>query len=340
MSDQKRLPTLRDVAREAGVSAATVSKFSSGARRFSPAVEAAIASAIERLGYRANHVARSMVTGRTGTVGLVVLDLGNPHFTSIVAGANRVALAHDYSVAFVDTAESKAPERQLIETLSRRVDGLVVSSRLADRSIDWLTRLGKPVVFFGRLGHPGVHSVGSDGYQAAFMAGRHLMDLQHRRVAYVGFPASRWNSDRVRGLTKALAESGCSLTVHDVNAPTPEAGEAVASQVFLGEQRPDAVVAYNDLVALGLMHAARALGLAIPQMVSVTGFDDIVYGRYMDPPLTTVAMSSEEMGAVAMQRLIQLIDGKLTSPFDETIAPRLVPRGTTCMREAAVPVTI
>lgn len=332
---QKRLPTLRDVAQAAGVSTATVSKYCSGARRFSPAVEAAVQAAIEQLGYRTNHMARSIATGRSGAVGLVVLDLGNPHFTGIVKGASRVAQANDYSMAFVDTAESKAPERHLVEALSRRVDGLVVSSRLADESIEWLNALGKPVVFFGRYGHAGVHSVGADGYLAGLMIGRHLMTLQHRRVAYVGFPGSRWNAERARGLRDALAEAGQTLRTLDVDAPTPEAGEAAASRLLLeGGQLPDALVTYNDLIALGLMNEARTLGVAIPAEVSLASFDDIAYGRYTSPALTSVAMNSEQMGEVAMQRLLQLIDGQLEHPFDEVLAPRLVVRESTCRRAA------
>ena len=330
----KRPSTLRDVAAAAGVSTAAVSKFCSGAQRFSPAVEASIQAAIERLGYRTNHMARSIATGRSGAVGLVVLDLGNPHFTGIVKGASRVAQANDYSMAFVDTAESKAPERHLVETLSRRVDGLVVSSRLADESIEWLRTLGKPVVFFGRYGHAGVHSVGADGYQAGLMIGRHLMTLQHRRVAYVGFPASRWNAERRRGLSDALAEAGQTLASFDVDGPTPEAGEAAASSLLLGDQRPDALVTYNDLIALGLMNEARALGVSIPGAVSLASFDDIAYGRYTSPALTSVAMNSEQMGELAMQRLLQQIAGKLEHPFDEVITPRLVVRESTCRRAA------
>ncbi len=313
--------------------------FCNGARRFTPAVEARITAAIAQLGYSANLVARSMVTGRTKAVGLVVLDVSNPHFTSIVKGANRVATAHDYSVVFVDTAENKAPERQLIEALSKRVDGLVVSSRMADESIEWLNNLGKPVVFFGRLGRFGLHSVGADGYQAALMLGRHLVELGHQRIAFVGFAGSRWNAERSRGLTDALAERGLSLTVHEAGGPTPEAGEAIASQVFLGAVRPDAVVAYNDLLALGLMHQAHTLGVAIPQSVSVAGFDDIIYGRYMTPPLTTVALHSEEIGELAMQRLLQLVAGDHFEPFDEIIAPRLIPRGSTQRRDPINPLT-
>jgi LacI family transcriptional regulator len=328
----KRQATLRDVAAAAAVSTATVSKFVNGTQRFSPEVEARIKESISRLGYQSNPLARSMITGQTGAVGVVILDIRNPHFTAIVKGANRVAMSRGYNLLFVDTEESQSPERQLLETLSRRVDGLIVSSRLPEESIAWLAELGKPVVFFGRLGRLGIHSVGSDGYRAAFMLGRHLVELGHRDVAYVGFKAARWNQERLRGLNDALAEVGKAARVFEVNAPSAEAGERIASQVLLGPDRPHAVVAYNDLVALGLMSEARTLGLHVPEDVSVAGFDDIAYGRYASPGLTTVDMQSERMGDVAMQRLLEAINGELAQPFDEILEPRLVPRASTRRR--------
>jgi LacI family transcriptional regulator len=328
----KRPATLRDVAAAADVSTATVSKFVNGAQRFTAEVEARMTAAIAELGYQSNPSARSMITGQTGAIGVVILDIRNPHFTAIVKGANRVAMGRGYSLLFVDTQESKTPERQLLETLSRRVDGMIVSSRLPEQDVAWLADLGKPVIFFGRLGRLGIHSVGTDGYRAAFMLGRHLIELGHRDVAYVGFKASRWNQERQRGLNDALAEAGLTVRPFEVDAPSAEAGEGIASKVLLAPRRPDAVVAYNDLIALGLMSEANTLGVRVPDDVSVAGFDNIDFGRYASPALTTVDMQSERMGQVAMQRLFEVIAGELTQPFDEILEPRLVPRASTRRR--------
>src|SRR5438445_13793015 len=128
MTEPKHNPTIRDIASAAGVSVATVSKFANGTQRFSPEVEARVQAAIDKFGYRSNPLARSMITGRTMVIGVVILDIRNPHFTGIVKGANRVAAAAGYSVLFVDTEESQLPERQLVENMARRVDGLIVSS--------------------------------------------------------------------------------------------------------------------------------------------------------------------------------------------------------------------
>jgi len=332
-----RPSTLHDVAVAAGVSSATVSRYRRGLRRFAPAVEARIEAALAALGYQDNQLARSLVTGRTGVVGLVVLDLANPHFAALVRGAQRAAQMQQLSVAFVDTAESQAPERQLVEALARRVDGLVVSARLAGGAVDWITRLCQPVVFFGRAELTGWHSVSTDGGAAAQLIGQHLARLGHRDVAYLDFAASRWSTERQRGLRSALAEAGACLTVFEVAAPSAEAGEAVAAQVLVGlgaagaagaAQAPTAVVAYNDLIAIGFLHEARRLGVSVPQQLSVAGFDDIELARHVHPALTTVAMNSEQQGAVAMQRLLQLMRGELASPHDEMLPPRLVVRGS------------
>jgi DNA-binding LacI/PurR family transcriptional regulator len=328
-----RPATIRDVAAASGVSTATVSKFINGTQRFSPEAERRVRAAIEKLGYYANPLARRVVAGPARTIGVVVLDVRNPHFAAIVKGANRVACSHGDKLLFVDTEEGQAADRHLLETLSRRVDGLIVSSRLPEESIQWLTGQGKPLVFVGPVGRVGIHSVGSDGYRAASMLGRHLLELGHRDIAYVGFKAARWNKDRLRGLNDALAKAGTAARNFDVDSPSAEAGERIASQVLMHAQRPDAVVAFNDLVALGLMSEAQCLGVRVPEEVSIAGFDNIAFGRYASPALTSVDLHSERMGSLAMERLLEAIAGEL-QPFDEILEPRLVPRASTCRRAA------
>ncbi len=324
----KRPPTLSDVARASGVSTATVSRFRRGMRRFAPELQARIEEAIQTLGYSDNLVARGMATGRSGVVGVVVLDLHNPHFTSLVRGAQRVAQQQHLSLALVDTAESQAPERQLVQALSRRVDGLVVSARLAGGDVGWITQLGKPVVFFGQLDAPRLYTVAVDGAQAARLLAHHLVDTGHRHVAYLGFTGSLWSQQREAALAAVLRKAGAKLSRFEVPSPSAAAGQAIAAQVVLNVQRPDAVVAYNDLIALGFMFEAQRLGLAVPRQLSVAGFDDIEVTRHVRPALTTVAMHSEQQGAVAMQLLLQLLSGS-AAPLRTSIAPSLVLRDST-----------
>lgn len=322
----KGRPTIRDVAAAAGVSITTVSRFTNGQQRFSADVEARIKQAIDTLAYHQNPAARSIVTGQTGTIGLAVLDIRNPHHANIMKGANRVALAHGYSLLVVDMEESADQEQKLLEALAMRVDALIVSARVPDSTVDWLATQNKPVSFIGRPARSDVVSAGTDGFLAAFMLGRYLVEQGWKRIAYVGCAAARWNAARLKGLSAALAEAGLEPLVFDAGTTNAEAGERIASSVFLGRERPDAVVGCNDLVALGLMTEARSLGLRIPDDVAIAGFDNIPACRYVEPPLTTVEMRSEEMGEAAMKQVLAIITGTGGQDSDILLEPRLVVR--------------
>jgi LacI family transcriptional regulator len=334
---RRKAATIRDVAQAAGVSTATVSKFINGGQRFTREVEERVTQAVRTLGYSSNPMARGMITGQTGNVGIVILDICNPHFTSLVKGASRIATRAGLNLLFADAAEGRTPELTLLQSLSRRVDGVIVSARLSEAAIDWLQHTGLPAVYYG--GHQpgaGCHSVGADNRAAALMLGRHLRDLGHRRIGYVGFSGARWSVERWQGLQDAFAGCDSVLRLFDVEAAVAEEGERVASSVLLCAEPLDAVVAYNDLIALGLLAQAQALGLRVPEDVSIAGFDNIVYGRYANPALTTVDTASELTGETAMQRLIERIrgdaDAEALTDGHDTLAARVVARRSTGRR--------
>lgn len=333
----KTKPTIRDVAAHAGVSIATVSKFINSTQRFTAAVERRIQLAIDALQYQSNPLARSMITGKTGSVGVAILDICNPHFTSMVKGANRIALQHGYTLLFVDTEESQAREEELLGALSRRVDGLIVSSRMPDAKMDRLLAFGKPVVFAGRPAPIGVPSIGIDAYSAAYMIGELLVKQGHRNIAYIGFAPARPDMERMRGLSECLANHGLTVTRFEVREPTLAEGERVCSSVLLRKEKPDAVVCYNDVIAIGFMGVARTLGIAIPADMSVVGIDNIPFGRFTSPALTTVDIQSERLGEEAMHLLFRQIAG--TNPADishQTLEPRLIVRDSTAVRVSPV----
>ena len=331
----KKKPTIRDVAAHAGVSIATVSKFINAAQRFTPAVERRIRAAIEELSYQSNPLARSMITGRTGTVGVAILDIGNPHFTNLVKGANRVALEHGYNLLFVDTEESQAHEDELLEALSRRVDGMIVSTRRPEEQLSRVLAYGKPVVFSGRPAPKGHPSIAVDAYAAAHMLGELLVKQGHRHIAYVGFAPARPDMERTRGLTACLQAHGLKLTRHDVRAPTLAEGERICPAVILKRDKPDAVFCYNDMVAVGFLGAAESLGISVPADVSLVGIDNIPYGRFTRPPLTTVDIHSEHQGEEAMRMLLRAISGTDVPTAHVKVEPRLVIRDSTRVRAAA-----
>jgi LacI family transcriptional regulator len=328
----KKKPTIRDVAARAGVSIATVSKYINSAQRFTPAVERRIRAAIDELAYQSNPLARSMITGKTGSVGVVILDIGNPHFTNMVKGANRVALEHGYNLLFVDTEESQAREDELLDALSRRVDGLIVSTRMPEDQLGRVLAFGKPVVFSGRPAPKGYSSLAIDAFAAATMLGELLVKQGHRRIAYLGFEPAVPDVERMRGLTACLKSHGLPLMRFELRAPTIAEGERICPSVVLRKDKPDAVFCYNDMVAIGFLAAARSLGISIPGDMSVVGIDNIPFGRFTSPALTTVDVQSELLGEEGMRMLLALVAGEPARPGHVKLEPRLVMRDSTRVR--------
>jgi LacI family transcriptional regulator len=328
---KKKIPTIRDVAAAAGVSTATVSKFVNGAQRFSPTVEAKLKAVIQDLGYISNPLAQSMITGRTKSIGLSILDISNPHFTSIVKGANRVTEQCGYTLLLGNTGENPDRERPLVEALSRRVDGMIIFSRLPEEEMGWMMQLQKPLVFFGRLSHLSLPRVASDDHRGGYMLTQHLLGLGHKKIAYIGFAKSRRNEERVAAIRECLDTQGLSLTCYYTNMPSALEGERLCSSIMLGAERPDAVICYNDLIALGFMKEAQTLGFHLPADISVAGFDNIEFGRYTSPPLTTIDLQSEQMGVTATEKLLAIINGAQTNDIT-TIEPRLIVRNSTMSR--------
>jgi LacI family transcriptional regulator len=220
----------------------------------------------------------------------------------------------------------------VLKALSRRVDGLIVSARLPAPVIEALFDSGTPVVFYGGPPpHPAYHSVCCDNAMAGHMLGRHLRDRGFRRISYVGFPTALWSSERWRGLQTAFEGVEASFQQFEAAAPVTDEGERLASMVLLSGPMPDAVVAFNDLLAMGLLAEARALGIRVPEQVALAGFDNIAYGRLVSPSLTSVDMMSETVGEVALRRLAQVIQGVATQ-HDDVLTSRLVVRESTTAR--------
>ena len=334
---RKRAATIRDVAEAAQVSTATVSKFVNGNQRFTAAVEERISQAVRDLGYSLNPMARGMITGKTGNVGIIILDIRNPYFTSLVKGASRMAAGAGLNLIIADAAESTSPELGVLQSLCRRVDGLIISSRLPAPVIKAVLETGTPVVFYGRPSpYPQNHNVGCDNYAAALMLGRHVRELGHRRISYLGFSGARWSVERGRALQDAFKGVDATFRMFDAHAPSAEEGERLASTILLSQEMDDAIVAYNDLLAMGILLEAKALGIRVPEQVSVAAFDNIAYGRLVSPALTTVDMMGEATGELAMRKLVGLIKGETVPLDDDTLQSRIVARESTRARAPRV----
>ncbi|MEW1836367.1 LacI family DNA-binding transcriptional regulator [Nonomuraea angiospora] len=292
--------TIRDVARASGVHVSTVSRTFSAPHMVNAATRTRVLAVAEELGYRPNRAARALTTGRTHNLGLIVADIANPFFPPLIKAAHSAARQRDYHLFVADTDEEAATEEELVQAFSKQVDGLVLCSpRSSNKTLERLAARVPFVVINRRL--RGAATVLMDVGHGARLAVEHLTGLGHRRVALVSGPAGSWTSAEIR--TAAEQVEGVELVVIGPNAPTERGGLAAARRVR--DSGATGVLAYNDLVAIGLIEGLGDLGLGVPRDVSVIGIDDIVSGRLNRPKLTTVAMPTAAAGRLAVDLLIQ-----------------------------------
>jgi LacI family transcriptional regulator len=279
-------------------------------------------AAIAELGYRPSSSARNLSLGRTQTVGVLVPDLENPMFQEVLRGVTHAAAAQGYRVLVADSQESLADEPELALEARRRCDALVLCApRMPGDELRALLPRLAPVVLVNRqLEGSATPDVAIDYAAASAAALAHLAALGHSRIAYLAGPvSSESNRRRLRGLAgAAVVEIPCGGTIADGSA-------AVAAVV---ESGVTAVIAFNDLVAFGLLAALRERGVAVPGEISVIGFDDIPFAPYASPPLTTMAVPRLELGARAWDALRAEIEGA-PAPPRALFTPELIVRSST-----------
>src|SRR5450759_2243950 len=310
-------PTIADVARIAEVSKSTVSRVLRGETEYiRDETRARVLRTVAELQFRPSSVARSLVSKRTRTVGLLISDVGNPFYSEVIHGVEDVALGHFYAVYFCNTSYQLDRGLTYINGLiDKQVDGvLIMSSSMSDDLVLELVRHQVPTVVLD-WGMPvaseflGCLSVDFEpGIRAAV---DRLVDLGHRRFAHVsgplGLPTSHLRRD---AFLASLAARGCDpaqVAVVEGNLRIDSGQQALTALLALPEP-PTAVFAANDLMAFGLLFAARRAGLHVPSDLSIIGLDDIQLAAEIDPPLSTVALPRYEIGSIAMSMILELID--------------------------------
>jgi DNA-binding LacI/PurR family transcriptional regulator len=292
--------TILDVAARAGVHAATVSRTINVPEKVAPETRRRVEAAIDDLGFVPNRAARGLITGRTGNVAVIVPDITNPHFGALVRSVERSARHSDLQVLLVDTGEHADEEVRAVESLSREVDGfIVVSPRRLHRALGALG--ATPAVFVNRP-VPEHASILLRTAPAVAGALQHLAGLGHVRLAYLGGPSGSWAAgERRSAVRRASAAAGIDVTELAVSEPTFEAAVAVVPDITASGVT--AVLAFNDQMALGVVAGLRTLGIAVPDDVSVVGFDDVPMAAMVAPPLTTISLPTSAVGAVAVGML-------------------------------------
>ncbi|PRX49327.1 LacI family transcriptional regulator [Prauserella shujinwangii] len=322
--------TIRDVAKAAGVSTSTVSRALSGSELVEPRTREAVLRTAEQLGYLPNRAARGLITGRTGNLGLIVPDLANPFFPDVVKGIQARAREADYSVFLADTDEDPSAELGLVRALAKQVDGIILCSPRMNAEDLRTASAAAPLVAVNRRGSH-VPAVTIDNAGGMRQAVAHLAALGHHRVGYVAGPRSSWsNRERVRAI-RAAAETERVELVEVGNAPPQfEGGVAVADLVVAAEVT--AVIAYNDVVALGLLTRLAARGIEVPRDLSVVGIDDIAMSGMFSPALTTVSIPKAQSGRAAVELLLQVLDNPGgRNPSRREIPTQLLVRDTTAI---------
>ncbi|MDI3420069.1 LacI family DNA-binding transcriptional regulator [Streptomyces luteolus] len=333
--------SLKDVAERAGVSIKTVSNVVNNYQHVTPAMRSRVQAAIDELGYRPNLTARHLRKGRTGIIALAVPELGNPYFAELAGAVIDEAARHDYTVLLDHTRGEREQEILVSQGFRARViDGLILSpleleaEDLAGRDDD------VPLVLLGERQYDLPHDhIAIDNVAAAHTAVRHLIGRGRTRIAYLGARTDSANRPahlRLRGWREALTAAGLPAP-DELVGPTggwdrEDGAEAMARMLDAGV-RPDAVFAYNDLVAIGAMRVLHERGLRVPWDVAVVGFDDVKEGRFGAVTLTTIAPDKEAIARLAMQSLLRSLDRSEDTVGRELTAEfRLVERESTLGR--------
>lgn len=332
--------SIADIARAAGVSHTTVSRALRESTLISTDTREHIQRLAREMGYTPNAIAQSLQTRQTRTLGLVVTSIADPFIGDVAKGIEEIARAAGFSVLLSISHNVPDEEMAIIETFHRRrVDGILIeSSRISSNYQSRLDLIRVPTVLINSQAESQaemLHWVSVDDYSGAKMATEHLLQLGHRAIGYLGVSnRPRSNQQRRQGYQQALAAAGVSAQDAWIaiipGKDTPHEEDVALGQTYLPtllEAGVTAIFCYNDMIAIGVLMACRDLGIAVPEMLSIVGFDDIKLANYMVPQLTTVRQPQVQLGHLATQVLLDLLHNRPGK--NHTLLPTFVERAST-----------
>jgi LacI family repressor for deo operon, udp, cdd, tsx, nupC, and nupG len=330
------MPTIYEVAKRAGVSPSTVSRVLSRPDVVSAETRLRVMRAVDRLGYIPNSTAKNLRRARTGKLLVTVPDISNPFFSLILQGIEDAAQREDYAVLFGDTQHDEGREQRYALMLkSKEADGLIFLGHRLPEAAAILAKAAAPrcapivngCEFNPRLGVPSVHI---DNERAAADVTHLLYDLGHERIGVITGPlASPLSADRLRGATVTARRRGGDLLLVVPGDFSVESGSAAAQQMLASPRPPTAIFCFNDEMAIGVLELARSKRIRVPRDLSVVGFDDIRFARYMEPPLTTVSQPMRAIGEGTVRLLLAILNDGAVTPDSVTLPHTLVTRGST-----------
>jgi Transcriptional regulators len=326
----ERRPTIVDVAREAGVSRSLVSLVLQNPEKVGAVRKQAVHDAMARLGYRPNAAARTLAQQRTDTVGVLISDLHNPFYTEIIDGIEEEAAAHRLRTLIASGGRDPDRERDAANTfVELRVEGLILlTPRLAT---DDIAALGAalPTVVVGRPGEQpvGCGHVHTDDHAGIGLAVEHLAGLGHVRIAHVSAGDNPGARAREAAYREWMTRAGLERSIDVVKAePNQDGGRAAAMELLARPSRPTAILASNDFVAVGILGAAHEAGVAVPEQLSIVGYDNSIFAQLEPVQLTTVNQPRSLMGVTAARLLRAQAEGE--PPSAVALQPELVRRAT------------
>lgn len=327
-------PTMKAVANLAGVSIQTVSAVVNAKPGITPETRARVQDTIHALGYRPYSVARSLRTGQTHTLALIVPDIANPAFSTLASAIEDYAHSSGYSVILYNTHDDTGREASYVQAITQRwIDGvLFVSTGDHTAGLEALSLAGIPTVAIDRVPEA-YHGAWAalDNARAGQMAAEHLLELGHTRLVHIGGPGGlQLARERELGFRQAAAGRGIT-TLASISADSwaCESGFKVMQAILSGGRRPTAVFAASDRMAIGAMLAVHEAGLKVPGDISIVGLDDIEVAAFQNPPLTTIRQSFARLGTVSVELLLATLHGREPEQKQLRLEPALVVRFST-----------
>ena len=335
--------SIKAVARLAGVSVATVSRVLNDSGPVKEETRRRILEVVETLNYVPHGAARSLTTKQTDTLGVLLPDIYGEFFSELIRGIDSAARRQGYHVLVSGSHEDREEVQAVLRALRGRVDGLILMTPSADM-LEALRSVpsGSPPIVLLNCPPGGLpfDSINVDNHGGAMAMVRHLAGLGHRRIAFIQGPPDNHDArERLRGYREAVRELGLETdSTLEVPGDFSEEAGCRAGEILLKlAARPDAVFAANDAMAIGCLHALRQDGVGVPEEIAVAGFDDVPIARFMSPPLTSVGVPIAELGALALERLLESVRQRGHSPRHEDLPPVLVVRGSCGAQSAQFP---
>ena len=325
--------TLKDVAREAHVSMASVSRALNGTGAVTEAIRTRVLEAAARLQYVPNSTAQSLMSRRTHTIGIVLQALYGEFFSELIRGIDIAARARGLHLLISCTHSDAAEAGMALNTLIGRVDGvLVMSPYINGQFVQERVRSSLPIVLISTVDTEHTHtSFYVDNYSAAYAMVSHLVGCGHRSIAHITGPETNVDAqERLRGYRAALNRELPGVADHVLRGDfTEESGYRAGRELLAAAERPDAIFAANDMMAIGCLCAMTEAGLRVPQDIALAGFDDIPTARFVVPALTTVRVRIADLGGRALDRLATAIENPTKfEPVTETVAAELIIRAS------------